>query len=417
MQIEGPIVVVTDEAPLALMNALTTAGAFPVLHFDWYEAPAAIAALKPAGVVLTGGNLARSAHGAAIIDGIADEPSSPYMPIIDARASVAGIEHGPDTIPVDPDDLPRLVVRLAVAQRVRTLDAAMRRRRTAYGLDCSIVGRDALEDASVLVVGRGRAYPAIAQLVGERVGLIGALSLASAEDFLAARDFDGIVIADGLTVPAIENFLGSISGDVRKRDLPIALYGPAARVDTTRLSLPVEPLTAEADVVANFLPLVRLHARRATLERLIRSLESDGAIDPISGLMTSTAFEVQLARAITDAADRGAALALARINLNGTSSRRLCTDIGRVVGRLIRLSDFGCIAPDGATLIALPDTDIRTAQAALRRIGGVIRHTVFAPGPDTSVQVEPEMALLPVREGESVASVLARLDMKDVAAA
>lgn len=416
MQIEGPVVIVADETPAALMDAIGGAGAFPVLHFDWYEAAAAIAALKPAGVVLTGAGEPRHAQAVATIAAIATDTTQAFLPVIDARHCDAQSLHG-GAIPVSHQELPRLLARLAAAQRVRKLDAAMRRRCAIMGLGNASVSEEALEDASVLVVGRGRAYPAIAQLVGERVGLVGALSLASAEEFLAARQFDGVVIADGLTLPAIENFLGNIGDDIRKRDLPVALYGPAARVDSSRLSLPVEPLMAETEVVAHFLPLVRLHARRMTLERMIRSLDSDGTLDPLTGLMTQSAFQLQFTRAMADTRDRGAPLALARVSLAGTSNRRMRADVGRLVGRLIRLSDFGCLDANGATLIALPDTDLKTAQVALRRIGGVIRHTVFAVGADSGAQVEPDMALLRVLESESIESALARLDMKSVAAA
>ena len=49
----------------------------------------------------------------------------------------------------------------------------------------------------MLVAGRGRGYPALTVAIGERMGLIGALSIETARSYLGARDIDGVVIGDG----------------------------------------------------------------------------------------------------------------------------------------------------------------------------------------------------------------------------
>jgi hypothetical protein len=87
---------------------------------------------------------------------------------------------------------------------------------------------DPLEEATVLVAGRGRSYPELAVAVGERVGLVGALSVETAARALNARDIDGMVIGDGFAPRVIEAMLTVLAEDVRFRDLPVAVLGGQA---------------------------------------------------------------------------------------------------------------------------------------------------------------------------------------------
>ena len=56
---------------------------------------------------------------------------------------------------------------------------------------------DALDDATVLIAGRGPLYPTLSVAMGERVKIAGALSVEAAARHLNARDIDGIVVGDG----------------------------------------------------------------------------------------------------------------------------------------------------------------------------------------------------------------------------
>jgi len=67
-----------------------------------------------------------------------------------------------------------------------------------------IATSDPLGDATVLVAGRGRSYPALSVAIGERVGLVGALSVESAARALNVRDIDGMVIGDGFGPRIVE---------------------------------------------------------------------------------------------------------------------------------------------------------------------------------------------------------------------
>ena len=90
----------------------------------------------------------------------------------------------------------RLLARLNAALRVRSLHATVMRRldpakRTGFA------AIDTARDATVLLIGRGSAYPALSVALGERMGVVGALSIEAAAKHLNSRDIDGIVLGEG----------------------------------------------------------------------------------------------------------------------------------------------------------------------------------------------------------------------------
>jgi hypothetical protein len=123
----------------------------------------------------------------------------------------------------------RIARRLASALRIRALHGTVLRRTTTLASRGELPGElpssDPLDDATVLVAGRGRSYPALSVAVGERVGLVGALSVESAAHALNARDIDGMVVGDGFGPRIVEALLTAIAEDVRFRDLPVAVLG------------------------------------------------------------------------------------------------------------------------------------------------------------------------------------------------
>jgi hypothetical protein len=80
---------------------------------------------------------------------------------------------------------------------------------------------DALDDATVLIAGRGPLYPALSVAMGERVKMAGALSVEAAARHLNARDIDGIVVGDGFSPRMVEAFLTVLAQESRFRDIPV----------------------------------------------------------------------------------------------------------------------------------------------------------------------------------------------------
>jgi hypothetical protein len=110
---------------------------------------------------------------------------------------------------------------LRAALRVRALHSTVLRR-----LDGDPAARAALDDsdpardATVLLIGRGAAYPALSVALGERMGIVGALSIEAAAKHLNVRDIDGIVLGEGFSPRVVDAFLTVLAEDARFRNPP-----------------------------------------------------------------------------------------------------------------------------------------------------------------------------------------------------
>jgi hypothetical protein len=400
MSHHAPIAVIADNKATDLVAALTAGLRFPLVELAPANAPGALTEIAPAAVVI-------ASRDAALVTAVARQVAAnegPYVPLL---ACTAG-EQTENVLPIAADLSPaRLVARLNAALRVRTLHATVLRRRGAArdialspGLDADVAG------PTVLVAGRGGSYPALTMAVGERVGLIGALSFDTARRYLEARDIDGVVIGDGFPTRAVEDFLDDLRVDGRFRDLPII-------VADSRIGTPDFELLPNADhvpggtdrVLARLLPLVRLHAFALQLKRWAKSIETKGFVDPFTSLLTCDAFIRDLTRTVEEAARRKSRLSLARFSF-GPIDRRASLDAARIVGRLVRTSDFACQDDDGAIHVAFGDTDLKAAHVVARRIASVLKHTMLAPDADA---LNPEIALVTRKASDTAATLMTRL--------
>lgn len=415
MALQGSFVVVADKSAPDVVEALRGAGAFPIIESDWAQAPAALSAAEPEAVVLADAG-ADARCSAALAKALADRRKAEraFMPVV-ARAREDGSALVPDALTLAANaPAERILSRLGSALRIRTLHSTVLRRTrmlAARGeLPPELPRTDPLDEAAVLLAGRGRSYPALSVAVGECVGVIGALSVESAARALHARDVEGIVIGDGFGPRIVEALLTVLAGDVRFRDLPIAVVGGhPATVEAFATHLPNLDRIAEgpARLVERFMPLVRLHAFGERLRRMLKSLEAKGMVDPDTGLLGHEAFWRDLNRAVDDAEKRGVGLSIARFSFDG-GDRRSSLDAARLLARLMREVDFACHEADNSIFAVFTETDLRAAHVVARRIASILKNTTMAPD-RKHIGIEAAVTLATLRATDSVDSLIARV--------
>ncbi len=407
MALSGPIVVVADEASV-VREALAQGGNLPARHIASAQAATAIVGIKPSAVILAG---AEPDPEHRVAQEIADAVDSCGGSIIPIFAVVDDAPAYPLALPVAADDVAgRLVPRLRAALRVRALHAAVLRRIETLSDAADVpdtVDYDPIEDATVLVAGRGRGYPALTVAIGERMGLIGALSLETARSYLGAREVDGVVIGDGFNRAMVEDFVEELGADPRWRDLPLIVPRGSAPIDPERMPNADQLGGAPQAVAAHILPFARMHAFSARLKRMATSLDQKGALAPETGLMTQGAFMKELHRVAASAEARGAGLSLARLSFDTLLNRRASLDAARITGRLLRASDIACRDEDGSILIAFTETDLVTAHVVARRIASVLKHTTLSLGAERT-RLGPTIALAAFRPRDTVEALVAR---------
>jgi hypothetical protein len=402
MSQQGPIVVVTSGAPSPLAAALSETKMFPVVETIWSEAARAVEQLHPAAVLASGDAGAEFETLALQVAGV-----TPYVPfiVIDPRTSLPE-----NALPFarTEGNFERLNGRLRAALRVRSLHTAVLRRiADDPAAQATLANADPIQEATVLLIGRGAAYPALSVSLGERMGVVGALSIEAAAKHLNMRDLDGIVLGEGFSPRVVDAFLTVLAEDVRFRNLPVVMTieGLAPGHDLPNFELiPGDP----ARVASNALPLIRQHAFEQRLSRTLKSIDAGGLLDPRTGLLTLAAFNRDFATTVYQAQSRGGGLSVARFSFGGRHERAQL-DGARIVSRLMRQMDFGAVQDDGSIVVVFAETDLRNAHMISRRLSSVMKHTVHTR---RETRVEPEVAVTTLLATDSAKSILARLTEK-----
>jgi GGDEF domain-containing protein len=411
MSLQGPMLVVADSPATGLVDALVAAGAFPIVETTWADAPTAFVSVKPTAVVIAEPGAPLDEAAARMLCLQIATAKGTIVPVI---ARVHGDQESAIPIALAADaalPVERLIARLQSAMRVRALHATVLRRIETFA---SHDGRlpplpigDALDDATVLIAGRGPLYPKLSVAMGERVKMLGALSVETAAKHLNTRDVDGIVLGDGFSPRMVEAFLTVLAQDSRFRDIPVAVIGEAPPEFTEALPN-IDHIDGDpARLVARMVPLVRMHAFEARLKRMLKSLDADGMFDAETGLHTRDTFCRELGNAMAEAGDRSQPLSLARFSFDGALDERAGMDGARLVTRLIRNIDFATRDDDGSILIAFTQTDLRSAHVVARRIAGLIKNTMLVPQRG-SAKVAAHVTLATMKAGDTLDSLMAR---------
>lgn len=401
MSDQATIVAVSNQQPAAFATALAESNIFPVVDATWTEALDAVARMQPAAVIVSA-----SADDMPTFQVLAKRlgAKQPYVPLIaiDPATDLPG-----HAIPLTQTDgnFDRLSARLRNALRVRTLHATVMRRLTAENLHRMSLQSDPLDDATVMLIGRGGGYPALSVALGTRVGVVGALSIEAAAKHLNARDLDGIVIGEGFSTRVVDAFLTVLTEDARFRNLPVVVTVPGLTPNYDLANL--EIVVGDADTVAaTALPLLRQHAFEARLGRTLKSIESDGLLDPATGLLTVAAFERDIATAVYHTQTRGGGLSMARFSFDNIPLRAQ-RDAARIISRLMRRMDFGTLQNDGSIVVAFAETDQRNAHMITRRLSSMMKHTMH--GPKRDARNDPHVTVITMEPTDTAKSLLARL--------
>ena len=372
-----------------------------MIDAGWADASRAVAQMQPAAVLVAMNGTAEPG-----LDALARQIAAqrPYLPLITVDPTTSLPDNA---IPFSQTggSFDRLTARLRAALRVRTLDiTVMRRMDDEPSARATAPDFNPARDATVLLIGRGAAYPSLSVSLGERIGVVGALSIEAAAKHLNTRDIDGIVLGEGFSPRVVDAFLTVLTEDSRFRNLPVVMTSDAL---APTYDLPnLEIISGEpAQIAANALPLIRQHAFEAHLTRTLRSIDAEGLLDVRTGLLTPSAFNRDFATAVYQTLSRGGGLTVARFAFDPAHPRAQF-DGARIISRLMRQMDFGAAQDDGSVIVAFADTDLRNGHMIARRLSSVMRHTSHGK---RDISAEPAVRVATLLPSDSAKSLLARL--------
>jgi GGDEF domain-containing protein len=193
--------------------------------------------------------------------------------------------------------------------------------------------------------------------------------------------------------------------DSRFRDLPVGVLGSG--VDDEQLPNLICLKDNPSRLVDFLLPLVRLQAFESHLKRLLNSVDTDGMVDPETGLLSRDTFWRDLDRAVHEAEDGGGALSVARFSFDDID-RRTSIDAARLLSRLVRDVDFACREQDGTIIAAFTETDLRSAHVVARRLASIMKQTMLSPDGDRN-SIKPTVTLATLKPMDNLSTLVARV--------
>jgi hypothetical protein len=403
MSQQGPILIVSSRPNLPAAKVLADAKVFPIIDTDWAGAADAVARVQPAAIII-----ADNDDDSGVLFAALAQQTRHLEPLVPVIALDPHLPLPPNVQPFTQAGNPaRIATRLNAALRARLLHATvLRRLADEKSPSVRLPENDPLQDATVLLLGRGGSFPALSIALGEQSAVVGALSIEAAAKHLNSREIDGIVIGEGFTPRVLDAFLMVLSEDPRFRNLPIILskVGGLRDYDLPNLELAAQ---LPQDLATSALPLIRLRALESRLHRVLKSIDVGGLLDPRTGLLTEQAFHRDLAHTVAETLSRGTGLALAKFSFPAVQERSRF-DAARILSRLMRRIDYATLGEDGTIIAVFAETDLRTAQMIARRLTSVMKQTIF--GRKRTERLDPDVTVTSLRPQDTVDALLARLD-------
>lgn len=306
----------------------------------------------------------------------------------------------------DIDDLlPGPVKYEQVCHRLRSLvrlntmhEELVRRLNTTakYGFDAPdiTIPSPQIESARVLFVGEALSYSTVENALSKKATLIGALTFATAMDYLARENFDAILVDAGSQQDDYISFVEDIRRNSQLFNIPVLMISSFVSQDITEKAYEagVTDLIArsfnEAELAMRASVLIREYRFRNSLRHIYLQAKHFATNDSLTGLYSRGFLLEHLAQIIADATRTSQTFSIAAFSIYNMAQLnkdhgyamgdRIIRQVGEMIGVLVRGEDVAARYSGPHFIVGLPDTSASSATYALQRICGVIHNTEFA---------------------------------------
>ena len=244
----------------------------------------------------------------------------------------------------------------------------------------------------VLVAGAPGPTSLLALAAAEAVSdqTVGVLTAAQAMRALEGGGFDCAILIPSGDGDPLMGLARSMRRHRKFQDLPLIVVGGdglaarKCRLSSAYVADIVLPRHAGEDLGARIISVSRRARLAAAMRRFLSACAGDGVRDRMSGAFAPPFFALHAERIFARADQTRRPLSVVGVRLSPvtpdegeTRASRTLADAARLINRVTRAEDFVArLAPD--TFIALmPATTERDADAASKRISGVIANTMF----------------------------------------
>lgn len=339
---------------------------------------------------------------AQLVEALRADPARRALRIVLLGAAddgvMAALGHRIDDFITAHSAAPLVIGRIRALLRLATMHSELERRMHTtgrYGADAPVVPAPAgaIGKALVLVTGDASRLALAEAALARDATLVGALTSATAQDYLLRQPFDAAIYLAGPEPAPMADFARAVRRNSRLYNLPLlglsdvteeAEIAQLAEAGITDLLGSQSPL----DIIRlRTLALVREQRFRETLRAIYAQAKHFATNDALTGLFSRGYLLEHLDTIIAHAQQSGrefslAALALTNMpKVNGdigfASADRAIRQVGELIALLTRGEDLAARYSGARFMVVLPDTPAEQAQHALRRILGVVQQTEF----------------------------------------
>lgn len=358
---------------------------------------------------------------------------------VDKELELSGGAGDIDDMLVGPINTKQVCYRIRSLVRLNTMhEELVRRLNTSakYGLDAPVTVAPPrhIDNATVLVLGDPNQFAMIEHSLAKQATLVGALSEATAFDYLSRRDFDAILINAADTLDPYVPFVKEVRKKSRLYNLPIIALAPSDNLthsdklyENGFTDAVAKPYSCDELMVRVNL-LVRESRFRDSLKQIYQEAKHLATSDALTGLYSRGFLFEHLETMAKDAnrTSQGFSIAtmsianIGEINaqLGYAGGDRIIRQVGEVIGLLVRGEDLPARYSGAKFILALPDTPVDRAQHAIQRITGVVAHTEFVvENHYAPISVTLETTLTGFEPGDTAQMLIARSRGMDLKAA
>ena len=322
----------------------------------------------------------------------------------------------------------QLVARVQSALRLCLMEEEVRLRAqtmTELGHALRLSGLEALDDQPISVLFTGGPAPQFIALKNalEQSGaeVTAALTSFTSFDYLHDKTFDVVLLNVLKELEPAFTIAAAMRRNTRLFHVPAVML-----VDPTKFEAVDEAFSRGASDLVHpdgdkdiarqrILNLGYERRRREQVKRAFEAVRNSAVIEPQTGLFTPEFFARHLANVTKQAKiiDRPLSLAVIRATpppgIHGAHVEAARKQFGGMLRHLVRAEDMAARIDPGVFSILMPGASKQPAEAAAKRIAGVVECTAFEQGNDEkSFQLELEVEVLELRPRETPADLMER---------
>lgn len=248
------------------------------------------------------------------------------------------------------------------------------------------------------------------------INYIAAMTGFMAFEYLHRGQFDGIIMIAENDAKSALSFVSGLRRNSRLFHLPCTIFTGADFGDNSQILK-----NGASDVnffginnelsIARFMTLIEEQRRRESLNIAFAMTRTVKVADALTGLYNRNFFEAHIKALLKQIGSDNPKLSIGLVriltpqNLTAEQDRKIITQTGSMISRLIRTEDTAARIDGGVFAIICPSTTEFECKVALQRIGAVLESSAYDAGANGSIMITTKYAAFELVSAHEISEI------------